>query len=226
MYENLMLALAQDYYLLAPDNPGFGASDSLAGGFELDACAAALLEYLDLLNVEHCFLFGHHTGASIAVQMVHQAPGRFDRLALSGPTLLDPDMKATLPQRAAPFPADADGAHLQMMWNRFAARKAGLSLALLQREVLSALTAGDNYRQAYQAVAQQDFEVLLRAITLPTLVFAGTEDVLYSQLEASYHCLQQGQMQTIPGAGGYVCDQAPQIVAQLLREFFADTQSG
>ena len=220
MYLALMEQLAGTFDLLAPDNPGFGQSDGLPGGFTLPGCASALLEWLDGLGIESCYLFGHHTGASIAVQLAHQAPHRCQRLALCGPTLLAPEMQESLPGLAEPFPVDASGSHLQSMWQRMSGKEGDSPAELLLREVTSAFAAGDNYQQAYRAVAEQPFEAQLREIASPVLVFAGTRDILYDRLDASYACLQQGSRAEVEGAGSYVCDRHPEEVAGLLREFF------
>ena len=97
---------------------------------------------------------------------------------------------------------------------------------LLLREALSAFAAGDSYPEAYAAVAQQDFAAQLRSLELPVLVFAGTEDILFGQLEASYACLKHGTVREIQAAGSYVCDRHPARVAALLREFFRENSYG
>jgi len=222
MYGKLMDLLDTDFWMLAPDNPGFGNSDPLPGGFTLSACSDAILSLLDQLEIQQCYLFGHHTGASIAAELAAWSPQRIARLAMCGPTLLSPELKQALPSKAAAFPADEEGSHLVGMWGRMSAKEAGAPAELLLREVMSAFSAGDSYAEAYAAVAEQDFDALLSAITMPTLVFAGTEDILYGQLEPSFQCLQQGVKREIPGAASYVCETRPQEVAALLREFFRD----
>lgn len=222
MYEALAAELQDEFWILAPDNPGFGESDPLPAGFSLEACASALIEFLDQLNVSACFLFGHHTGASIAVAMAATTSDRFTAVALCGPTLLSPELQAALPGLADPLPPMEDGSHLQKMWQRMAGKEGDSPPELLLREVMSAFAAGDSYPQAYAAVAVQDFETQLRSLAMPMLVFAGTKDILYGQLDASYACLRQGERREIEGAGSYVCDRHPAQVAALLREFFLE----
>jgi haloalkane dehalogenase len=220
MYESLAVELQDEFWIIAPDNPGFGHSDPLPGGFSLEGCAAALVALLDQLNISSCFLFGHHTGASIAVAMASATEDRFLSVALCGPTLLSAELQAALPGLAKPFPPMGNGSHLQNMWQRMAGKEGVSPPELLLRETMSAFAAGDSYPQAYVAVAAQDFEKQLRSLVMPVLVFAGTEDILYGQLDASYACLRQGTRREIKGAGSYVCDRYPAQVAALLREFF------
>ncbi|MEP5763639.1 MAG: alpha/beta hydrolase [Halieaceae bacterium] len=222
MYGKLMTELDSEFRLLAPDTPGFGSSDPLPAGVNLEVCAAAMLALLDALDIEQCHLFGHHTGAAVAVELAALAPQRIKRVALCGPPLLSPELRAALPGKAAPFPIDRDGSHLLGMWQRMAGKEAAASPQLLLREVMSAFAAGDSYAQSYQAVAAQDFESLLRGLRQPTLVFAGSEDILYPQLEPSFACLQNGYLREVDGAASYICETRPAEVAGLLREFLLD----
>jgi len=222
MYQKLMAELDTRYWMIAPDNPGFGNSRSLPGGFSLPACARAITDLLQQLEIDRCYLFGHHTGASIAVQIAAQAPRLVEKLVLSGPTLLNDELKAALPEKARSFPVRADGSHLLGMWQRIGGKDSDAPLELVLRETMAALAAGENYPQAYAAVIGQDFAGQLADLTCPTLVFAGTADILYSQLQGSFECLAQGSMAEIPGAGGYVCDRQPAQVAALVQEFLGD----
>ena len=219
MYLRLMAELDTRFWMIAPDNPGFGNSDSLPGGFSLPACADGIIAALQQLQIEKCHVFGHHTGASIAVQIAAQAPTLMEKLVLSGPTLLSPELKAALPGKARCVTPRADGSHLLEMWQRISARETDAPLELILRETSAALAAGENYPQAYAAVIAQDFAGQLAELSCPTLVFAGTEDVLYPQLRPSFELLQLGSMAEIVGAGGYVCDRQPVRVAELLSEF-------
>ncbi len=65
-----------------------------------------------------------------------------------------------------------------------------------------------------------DIESALAALTCPVLVFAGTRDVLYPQLDTALSLLANGSKREIPDAGTFVCETHCGEVAALLREFF------
>lgn len=220
MFEGIMPLLESRFWVIAPDSPGFGQSDALPGGFSLWGCCELLEELLDALSIAQCCVAGHHTGAAIAVEFSARHPSRVSALALSGPTLLNAEFKAALPGKAAPFAEQADGSHLLGMWQRMAGKDAAAGRSVILREVLSAFAAGDAYQQSYEAVIEQDFANQLSSLTIPVLVFAGTDDVLYGRLQASFEALQDGQMEVIEGAGGYLFDAIPTTVAALLQDFF------
>ncbi len=221
MYLPLMSELAGQYHLIAPDTPGFGLSDALAQHCSIEALANSLLEFLEVLGVEQCMLFGHHTGAAVAVQMVVNDPERFSALALCGPTMLSESQRDTLPAKASSLPAQVDGSHLLAMWQRISGKDRSASLQLIQREVLSALSCGDAYQASYQAVCAQDFASQVTAITCPVLAFAGDEDLLSTAVNPTLALLRDGHTASLPpGAGTYACEQQAPEMALILRDFF------
>ncbi len=224
MYEPLMERLGRDFYLVAPDTPGFGNSDPLPGNadnIDIVDYASAIQAFASALEITPCAVFGHHTGAAIAVQLAHDHPDTITAMALSGPTLLSEEQKRTLPDAASPFPATDDGAHLQAMWQRIRGKDPQAPLTLVQREVLSAFASGDAYQGSYRAVTRQDFASQLRSITCPVLAFAGDQDPLYGAVAPTLACLQHGSSVDLPGGERtYVCERQVDVVAATLTDFF------
>jgi pimeloyl-ACP methyl ester carboxylesterase len=220
MYEALMLAMAGEYRLLAPDLPGMGQSDALPPPLTVAAMAAAVGEFLDELGVDRCFVFGHHTGASVAAELAANLKERVVALALSGPPLLDDDLRARLPALAKPFPACRDGTHLRRMWQRINGKDESASLEIVERETLSGIALGRCYADAYDAVIAHDMRGALEALTCPVLVFAGTADVLYRRLDDAHALLARGARAEIDGAGTFACETHCREVNALLGDFF------
>jgi pimeloyl-ACP methyl ester carboxylesterase len=220
MFEQLMRLLATEFRLLAPDIPGMGMSDALPGEASISGFADAMLEFFDELGLDHCYLFGHHTGASIAAEIASKRPQVVTAIAMSGPTLLTQEQKDTLPAAAASIPLSEDGEHVRKMWQRMRNKDSDAPLKLALRETISGLELGDRYLQAYEAVIAQDFAASLQACTCPALIFAGTEDPLFGQLTAASDLLDNVVTHSIDGAKTYVCETHSENVAQLLRDFF------
>lgn len=221
MYEPLMQNLAEDYYLLAPDMPGFGGSDAMEEGCDIALFAAHFHSWLQQLGVETCLMFGHHTGAAVAVQMASDKPDLCLSLAMSGPPLLTQEQRQALPAMASPFPVEEQGAHLLAMWHRIRAKDPDAPLELIQREVLSALNSGDDYQAAYRAVCRQDFASQLKLLRCPVLVFAGGEDPLVDAIPATMDLLHNGYTAAMPAAARtYACERQAEVVAENLHHFF------
>jgi haloalkane dehalogenase len=226
MYEPLMACLADRFYLLAPDTPGFGSSDCLPGEIHaqsIEDYATAIHALLDTLGALPCYLFGHHTGAAIAVAMEHAFPGAARAMALSGPTLLDEGLKRELPMLASTITLEEDGSHLQAMWQRIRQKDPEAPLLLSQREMQSAFSSGDAYEASYRAVARQDFADQLATIACPALVFAGSEDPLHHAVAPTVERLPRGVAAELPGGERtYLCERQAETVAAKLTEFFSN----
>lgn len=220
MYEDLMKSLESEFRLFAPDTPGMGMSDALCGDMTVEALAGGLLEFLDEVGIERCYLFGHHTGAAIAAELAATHPGRIDAVALSGPTLLSDGLKKALPSMATAFPIVEDGSHLTNMWARIRDKDRSAPLSIALRETLSGVQLGDDYPATYDAVIDHDIAAALKSLSCPALVFAGTNDVLHGQLDAVSRLLQQVEKREIDGARTFVCETHCAEVAGLLRDFF------
>lgn len=220
MYVELMEVLEQDFRLLAPDTPGMGMSDMITDELTIANLADGIAEFLDEIGIDHCLVFGHHTGASIAAELAARHPKIVDAIALSGPALLDDALRAKLKTSAATVAPSEDGAHLQTMWDRIVGKDADASLSIIERETLSGLQLGGRYSDTYTAVIEHDFATTAAAMQCPALVFAGTLDPLIGQLDAAFELLQQGSKTTIGGARTFVCETHKTEVADLLKNFF------
>lgn len=224
MYEALMATLADRFQLFAPDTPGFGLSDPL-GEVSVEGFAAVVRGFIEALEIGPCMVFGHHTGAAIAVQLAHDYPDVVSAMALSGPTLLSDEQREALPGLASPLPPVPDGSHLQAMWERLRAKDPDAPLALSQRELLCAFASGDAYPASYSAVTRQPTEQQLAAIQCPVLVFAGDADPLHSAVAPSVALLERGVAAELEGGERtYVCERQAPLVALRLADFFLQAE--
>ncbi|GAA5525449.1 fluoroacetate dehalogenase [Microbulbifer aestuariivivens] len=223
MYLRLMPMLSENFFVVAVDTPGFGGSDPLAGDVTIEAFAAAIYQAVSAAFDQPALVFGHHTGAAIAVQLAYDQPEFVRALALSGPTLLTEAQKRALPSAARAFPIDDSGSHWQNMWQRLRGKDPEADLSLSVRETLLAFTCGDYYEASYRAVVEQDVVLQMAAINCPALVCAGGRDLLNSAVAPSVELLPQGRSAALPAeAGTYVCDRHPEAVADVLRQFFLE----
>lgn len=219
MFEPLMTLLSDSFHTLAPDTPGFGASFSPPSLFTVQYLSSSLHAALTNLGVESCYLFGHHTGSAIAVQLAHDHPGFVKKMVLAGPPLLSEAQVNALKASLKPFALAEDGSHLTHVWERIRKRDSALPLETVHREVLLTQSAREAAQGAYQAVFEQPLKVQLEALEIPILVMAGEHDTLRASLEPAYAILKNGTLKLIPGEGPYICDQNPQVVAEVIQTF-------
>ena len=221
MFEGVMEQLQHRYWCVAPDTPGYGGTAHPKETGSIESYARTIRAALDALGIHRCWLFGHHTGASIAVQMATDDPSFVARLALSGPPCLNRDQLEALIPKAAPKRLEQDGSHFTAVWKRISAKAPAAQVALIHREAVSNLQVGPRYLEAYQAVFAHDFEGQLSDLDVVTLVMAGPDDTLRGSLERAYESLQQGYLINLPAGGTYVWDTHPELIAGPLCHFFA-----
>lgn len=75
MFRELMPALAQAAYVIAPDLPGHGESDTLPA-VTFPAIGQAIIELLDRLEVGPRFIYLHDWGTPVGLHIAMQAPER------------------------------------------------------------------------------------------------------------------------------------------------------
>ncbi|WP_448212000.1 alpha/beta fold hydrolase [Colwellia sp. MEBiC06753] len=221
MFRSMMSLLADDFYCIAPDFIGFGQSDLISEKVEhsINLYADSVLQTLTALGIEQARVFGHHSGAAVAVELTALAPQLVNKLILSGPTLLPEPLKQSLPASVVDNSLDEQGEFLQRYWQKIRAKDPNIELTLTLRETITALALGDNYRKAYQAVAEHDFAKRLTTIHCPTLVFAGNRDVLQPFVDDTLALLADGYKAEIGDSSTYVCETHAGEVAQLIKEF-------
>ena len=220
MYEPLMRELADDFWMFAPDTPGFGGTFFPPGRPTVAYYADVLYDSLQAMGIAEGVVFGHHTGASIAVQMVYDHPALARKMVLSGPPHLTPSEREVRKADVHATLIKPDGSHLLETWERLGSKETAAPLALIHRETVLALHAGERYHEAYLAVFEHDFAGQLPAIDCPMLLLAGEIDTLRPYLEPAYAAARQASMRVIPGVGSLICDLEPRLLAGLLREFF------
>ncbi len=220
MYEPLMQALSGDFEMLALDTPGFGMSDPLVGEFTVAAVADVLAAAVSQRIVGPCYWFGHHTGAALALQVAASWPEQVSALAMSGPCLLDDNLKQRLPLLAAPVEQREDGSHLLTLWQRMQAKDPQAGAQIWQRETMIAAQSGSAYPAAYQAVVELETAEQLAALHCPSLLLAGTKDPLYPQLDAACALTPGAKRAEIAGAKTYVCELNTAQLAEQLGQFF------
>ncbi|HNB50753.1 MAG TPA: alpha/beta hydrolase [Anaerolineales bacterium] len=221
MFEGILQRLGTRCWLFAADTPGYGESFDPEPSPSIAFYAEVLHATLQAVGISTCFVFGHHTGAAIAVELAASYPGMVRKMILSGPPLLSETQKTQLAAGLRPLHLSEQGDHLLPVWQRLRGRAPHAPLELTHRETLLTLRA-DRYHETYQAAFDYDFAGRLAGLNLPILVMAGANDTLRASLEPTFALLQQGEMRVIPDAGTYLCDLQPDLIADILQSYFTE----
>jgi pimeloyl-ACP methyl ester carboxylesterase len=220
MFEDVIPHLTNHFSILAPDNPGFGNSDPI-DNVTIKALGTAVLNVLNYFSITKAFIFGHHTGASIAAYLGAHHSELCTAIAMCGPPALTPTQREMLPAMAPVEVPDANGEHLTRMWHKLRAKETSAPPSLSTRELGLAFSASATLK-TYQAVADYDFMADLAAIKCPLFLFAGERDSLAGYLKAASAAAPNAKLKLIEDAGGYICDMRPDYLASLLSDFFLE----
>ncbi|MGB3703039.1 MAG: alpha/beta hydrolase [Anaerolineales bacterium] len=208
--------------VLAIDLPGHG--DSVGDGKEsIDAYAHALLDYMEILEIDQAVLAGHSMGSAVAQRISLDYPERVRALILIGagaklrvyPQLIE------LCSREVTYP---DAVTQVVKWafsqqaDQILVKLAEERMEEMPRSVLLA---------DFKACDAFDMRDQVGEIEQPTLIICGEEDqmtpVRFSQyLEEN---IRGSRLELIPDAGHMVMLEKPEIVARLVADFLDEVAS-
>jgi pimeloyl-ACP methyl ester carboxylesterase len=228
IYRRLAGLLATSYRTIVIDPPGFGASDPLPEGFEVAGLTASVLTLLDALGVDRVRMSGHHTGATICVDLAARHPDRVACIAPSGLLLLTDDERAgrlagRLPAPAAGNPPQQDGSHLLPFLRKFPPQPPE-DLAFLNEVIVDNLVSEPNQEPSAHAVYRYPEREHLARVRVPTLFLQSSgpgEPPTLQRAQEVLDLVPGSQLVTIDGGDvHFVHHRAPEV-AQVLLDFFA-----
>ena len=228
LYEGLMRALSPDFRLIAPDTPGYGASDPPPAPPSMFEHADALLEIMaaladtGLISRAPVNALGYHTGSSISVAMAQRQPARMGGLILVSIAAYDAATRAEKRANLSKWPGpQPDGSHITYMWSltRSLAHPA-VTPAWLHASVTENLRCGSRAPWGYAGVYGHDLQAALSALTHRVLLL-NPEDDLFALTRANRHLLPDARYVELPGYGHGLFDLETETIAGLVREFLA-----
>ena len=209
--------------ILAVDLPGHGASEG-EGKETIDAYAASVIEFMDYLDIRQAVLAGHSMGSAIAQRLSLDSPERVRGLILIGagaklsvhPKLIEfCSSERTYPEAVSlvvkwAFSQQADERLVEL---------AGQRMAEMPARVMQA---------DFLACDAFDVRNEVQEIKQPALIISGEDDqmtpVRFSQFLTER--LPMARLEIVPHAGHMVMLEQPEIVAQLIKGFLEEINSG
>jgi len=115
LYDELVMRVGN---ALAVDPPGHGESDPLPGNPQSPrALASSIEKILNTMRIDEVRIYGHGTGAAIAVELAHLLIDRAKQVVLDAPAFLRPE-DGLCPEEYAPSVTPVwDGSHWLRAWN-------------------------------------------------------------------------------------------------------------
>jgi pimeloyl-ACP methyl ester carboxylesterase len=183
-YDPTLRVLDLPNWLIALDTPGFGGSYDPEGWPTLEGYAEQLLGALDTLGVGTFHLFGHHSGASLGIEIAARRPERVLSLMLAGPVFMTPDERdAFIAGYKDPITPQRNGSHLMTNWGYAGQHNPDCDVAIMQDAVADLLRAWRGRPQAYMAVAHHDTAGRASGVTCPVLLLTTPGDFFHASFD-------------------------------------------
>ncbi len=220
-YNPLLQVLSVPNPLIALDTPGFGGSYDPDGWPTLEAYATQMIAAIDALCDGPFHLFGHHTGASLAIEIAARAPERVLSLMLAGPVFMTPQEREDfIAGYQEPIRPVRDGSHLLVNWGYGAKHNPDCDLAILQDSVADLLRAWRARPQAYMAVAHHDTAPRVADVSAPTLLLTTPGDFFHASFDRAT-ALFPNAATAMTGGDNFPAASDPEGLAAALEGFLA-----
>lgn len=169
--------LLQYFQLLRMDIRGHGASDAPAGDYALEELACDVLVVLEAAGIERTAIAGVSLGGMIAMEIALRAPERVSALALICTSAeMDRDSWAA---RVEKVRSEGTATIADLATGRFLSPSFASSHPAIAETIRRGLInmAANGYAGAAAAIRDMNLADRICAITAPTLVISGTQDV-------------------------------------------------
>ena len=219
LFEGLAELCAKDYFVLAPDMPGFGGSDEPTEPWDVDHYADFVVDFLKPYAPKSVILVGHSFGGRVIIKLTERdLPFEISKIILIDSAGIKP--KKTLKQKISLI--------------CYKVGKAALSLSPVKAMFPDALdnirkkrgsadynSATPLMRQTLVRVINEDLRHALPGIKVPTLLIWGTADTAtpISDAELMERLIPDAGLVRIAGAGHYSFLEAPEYVGRVIASF-------
>ena len=243
-WRDVMVNLAKDHTVIAPDLLGHGRSAKPRGDYSLGAYASGVRDLLAVLGIARCTIVGHSLGGGIAMQFAYQFPERLERLVLVDSGGLGEEVSIAL--RAATLP----GAELVLpLLFSSPLRQAGLAVrralariglhpnANIEGIAQGLDSLGDrDARRAFVHTARSVIDPAGQRIDardrlylsehVPVLLVWGTRDPILPVRHGyeAHDLMPHSRLELFPDAGHFPFNDDPERFVEILGDFIATTE--
>ena len=219
VFSSFLPNIGQDRITVAPDYPGFGMSDAIAGPQRIEDYAASMLDVIEALNLgTPVDLLGYHTGAGVALEMARQKPDVVGRLLLVAVPVLTQEEReagAALP----PIPFDTDGDFAKKEWqSSWKWRGPGQDETSVFATFSEKMRPGARDRRA-EAILAYDLVPVLKAATHDMMIVRVKDD-LWGPTERAHALRPDAAYIELPKYGHGLFHVAPDEMSRIALEFF------
>lgn len=238
-FDDMITKLSPRHRVYALDPPGQGRTRVIDRefGYDADAIAQSVGEFLDAVGVPAAAFIGHSWGGGFALRLAQLRPDRVSRLALLAPAGLNVTdvwefrllRRPLIGELATRFTTPAFVRH---MMRRSFAHPDRMPAGALSREAAQQLRSGPgaaalrrDLLRVERSVRWSDTERDLDRVRCPTPILWGDRDRYFpvQLLNTFARRLPTAEIHTLPGCGHSMHDDCPEQTYPLLTRFLTAT---
>ena len=225
LYDNWLAEMGRDRFVVAPDTPGYGGSDTPVEPPMIGDLADAMIAFLDSLGLEKVDVMGYHTGSFTSADLAMRYPDRIRKVVMISAPIFDqaiideyssriydppPKLADVLASTADNLKQNPRGMFRDVPSDE---RYADISIERLR-----------HYRTGnwgFRAAFSYDLTATLPEVEQPVLVL-NPEDDLWEQTPRAKPFLKNGRIHDLPGWTHGHLDSHTEEMAQIVRSFLAE----
>jgi pimeloyl-ACP methyl ester carboxylesterase len=186
MFADTMLEVSHWGHAFAPDTPGYGQSTPLSGQVDVPSLARQLIKAIRIWSQDQkVIVCGVHTGASLAVEIAHQAPELCEGVYLVGlPSYSEEVREERLKTYAPGIEIQESGAHLAWAWDRYVKMWPTATLDQVQLATADIIYSLERYNTGYLAAFKYLADEVLATLKCPVTLSAAENEFLYESNKA------------------------------------------
>ena len=214
-YREYLELLAQKYWVIAPDLPGFGQSPCSHSLTSYQTYANCIVQLIERLNLDRLRLIGHSFGGAVALALAAAVPQAVDSLIIISSTGVPMCLADAIQGRFAKLPQQI----AQSAWTPLlrGVRALGYNIIFHTRHLI----------RGAEIALQEDIRPWLSEIKAPCLVLWGEQDH-FTPLEIGYSLVEtisSAQLQIVPDGYHEGCMMQPETIATITLDFLTSTES-
>ncbi len=231
IWDASVAAISDACCTLRYDFPGHGESAAPASPYTIGDLSAQLRDVLDAEGILRASVAGISLGGLVAQHFGAVYPERVERLVLVDTTPCYSDaLRAMWAERAATARRQGVGALADALLDIWFTPAFVAADAAAVRYVRACFerTSREGYALACEALARADLRLLAHAITVPTLVVCGTEDIPEFVEAARWlaETIPDARLEWLTGARHASLLEQPEAFSALLRRFLGAGRRG
>jgi len=223
VFENLILELGNDRFVIAPDTPGFGESSPPDTPPEIEDYAGAVADTLDALKLKKVDIVGYHTGSLTAGEFALREPERVGKIVMISSIPFTSDELARFKYEYSVKPLSEMIAAIPERWAWSTDFWSDQPNDIRRFEYfLESMRHPEISSWGHRAAFNYDCIGALKKILHPILVL-NPQDDLWEYTPRTAALMKNGRVLDLPNWNHGFLDTRTKDVARILREFLDTT---